>query len=81
MNEIVEAKYYSISVNQLTVVLRCVASNGDVSKRFLEFIPIDSQKGEDLLNTMLKKLTFNTVMKVSVCEEEKDITTTDQQKK
>ncbi|CAH0405833.1 unnamed protein product [Chilo suppressalis] len=42
--------------DQLTVVLRYVASNGDVSERFLGFVPIESHKGEDLANTILNFL-------------------------
>ncbi|XP_033212222.1 zinc finger MYM-type protein 1-like [Belonocnema kinseyi] len=57
VNEIFEAKYFSISVDstpdishidQLTIVLRYVSSNGEVAKRFLTFIPIVSHKGEEI---------------------------------
>ncbi|XP_055910467.1 zinc finger MYM-type protein 1-like [Eupeodes corollae] len=65
VNEIIEAKYFSISVDstpdishtdQLTVVLRYVKSNGEVAERFLAFIPMASHKGEELAEAILKFL-------------------------
>ncbi|XP_033223026.1 zinc finger MYM-type protein 1-like [Belonocnema kinseyi] len=62
VNEIIEAKYFSISVDstpdishidQLTIVLRYVSSNGEVEERFLTFIPIVSHKGEEIAATIL----------------------------
>ncbi len=62
-NEIIEAKYFSISVDstpdishtdQLTVVLRYVTSNEEVAERFLTFIPIESHKGEELSHRNFK---------------------------
>lgn len=62
VNEIIEAKYFSITVDStpdishtdhLTVVLRYVSSIGEVAERFLTFIPIVSHKGEELAATIL----------------------------
>lgn len=65
INEIIEAKYVSISVDstpdislidQLTVVLRYVTLNVVVEERCLKFIPLESHKGEELPTTILNFL-------------------------
>lgn len=64
------AKYFSLSVDStpdishtdlLTVVLRYVASNGEVAERFLPFIPIASHKEEELTTTVLNFLYQNNI--------------------
>ncbi|GFR08181.1 zinc finger MYM-type protein 1 [Trichonephila clavata] len=66
VNEIIEAKYFSISVDsppdishtdQLTVVLRYVTSNGEVAERFLKFLLIQNHKGEELATEILNILS------------------------
>ena len=63
VNEIIEAKYFSISVysaldishsDHLTVILRHVSSNREVVERFVTFIHIVSRKGEELVATFFK---------------------------
>lgn len=70
VNEIIEAKYFSISVDstpdishtdQLTVVLRYVTSNGEVAERFLKFLLIQNHKGEELATEILNFLSQHNI--------------------
>ena len=66
--EVQFAKYFGVivdstpdiaHVDQLTIIIRYVRENGEIVKRFLEFLPKTGHKAKDIEDALLKSLENN----------------------